>query len=134
MTKRVIFTFPPKLIKEPATYLLAKDYNLQFNILSAKVTPKEEGKLVMELKGEEKDMEAGLAFIESLGINVSILQKQIKWDEEECTNCGLCTAVCPSQAFHLDKETWKLKLDKENCILCELCVNACPVRVIEITI
>lgn len=130
--QRIILTFPPDKIEEPLTYSLVKEYDLKFNILNAKITPNEEGKLVLELVGEESNLEKGLDFIRENGIKAEAISTEIIRDDANCIHCGACTAVCPSYALYIDKKDYEVKLDKERCIMCTLCVNACPVNVLRI--
>lgn len=132
--QRFILTFPPGLIEEPLTYALVKDYDLKFNILNARITPNEEGKLVLELIGEEDNLQKGVSFVRDKGVSIEAISKEIKRDDERCIHCGACTAVCPSSALHLDRADFEVKLDREKCIMCTLCVDACPVRVLGIEI
>jgi ferredoxin len=132
--QRFILTFPPQLIEDPLTYVLVKDYDLKFNILNARITPNEEGKLVLELTGEEDNMEKAILFVRDRGVQVEVISKDIRRDDLQCIHCGACTAVCPSGALHLDRDDFEVKLDKEKCIMCTLCVNACPVNVIKVEI
>ncbi len=43
--KRVVLSFPPHLIDQAVSYKLIKDYDLMINILRARITPKEQGRL-----------------------------------------------------------------------------------------
>ena len=52
VSRRIVLHFPKRLVDRPLVYRLIKDYNLEFNILKALVTPEEEGLLVLELKGK----------------------------------------------------------------------------------
>ena len=54
-SKRIVLHFPRRLVEQPIICRLARDFNLEFNILKASVTPKEEGLLVLELSGGQKD-------------------------------------------------------------------------------
>lgn len=66
--KRVVLTFPPELTEKPITYHLVKDFDLAINILRAKITPGEEGKLVLELSnGSEEMIKKGLDFLVQQG-------------------------------------------------------------------
>lgn len=132
VSRRVILTFPASLAGTPVTYRLVKDYNLIMNILRAKVIPKDEGRLVLELSGEKKDIEAGLRFISEQGVNIEALAKDIHLDEESCIHCGFCTAVCFQDALSINPKTWKLEFNRDKCILCEQCVDICPMGVIQI--
>ena len=129
---RVILSFPPALIELPVTYRLVKDFNLKINIMRAHISPKEEGKLVLEVEdGSPEQVEAGLRFLEDQGIRVTRLSKEIKWDQDLCVHCGACTAVCLSQALHMEPPEWELDFDPNKCIVCELCVQACPLQILE---
>ncbi|MDQ7823028.1 MAG: 4Fe-4S dicluster domain-containing protein [Candidatus Eremiobacteraeota bacterium] len=133
-TQRFILTFPQGLIEEPITYVLVKEYDLKFNILNARITPTEEGKLVLELKGDAENLEKAIAFVKQKGVQIEAISKEITRDDERCIHCGACTAVCPSSALSLDREDYEVKLNKDRCIMCTLCVDACPVNVLKISI
>ncbi|MGA1844712.1 MAG: NIL domain-containing protein [bacterium] len=132
VSRRVILTFPASLAGTPVTYKLVKDYDLIMNILRAKVIPKDEGRLVLELTGEQKDIEAGLNFMKEQGVKVEALAKDIHLDEEDCIHCGFCTAVCFQEALSINPQTKKLEFNREKCVLCEQCVDICPIGVIQI--
>jgi ABC-type methionine transport system ATPase subunit len=52
ISKRIVLHFPRRMVDRPIVSKLVKDFNLDFNILKASVTPDEEGLLVMELTGK----------------------------------------------------------------------------------
>src|SRR3990167_9167268 len=122
VSKRIVLTFPHQLLDQPVVYKLVKDYGLIFNILQAKVTPKEEGLLVLELTGKESDYEKGMKYLLDLGVKIQPLSKDVIRDEERCTHCGACVVICPTGALAVDKKTRKVLFDSEKCIACELCV------------
>lgn len=131
--KRVILSFPAALTEQALTYHLVKDYNLAINILRAKITPGEEGRLVIELSNSsEESIEKGLDYLRAHGVLVEELGHEISIDENLCINCGACTAVCVPGALTIGAPDWKLNFKKENCILCELCVGACPTKSIKV--
>ena len=45
-------------------------------------------------------------------------------DEEACTLCGACQAVCPTEAISLGDTA--VKVSAEACRGCGACVEACP--------
>ena len=70
MTRRyVIFTFPPELIKEPIIYNLGQQFNVITNIRRADIS-EDKGWIVLELEGEENNIEQGIAWVTSKGVRV----------------------------------------------------------------
>jgi L-aspartate semialdehyde sulfurtransferase ferredoxin len=128
VSKRIVLTFPHKLLDKPVVYKLVKDFDLVFNILQAKITPKEEGLMVLELTGKKEDYAEGIKYLTDLGVNIQPLSKDVTRDDNRCTHCGACVTVCPTEALYIDKNTMKVIFDSGKCIACELCVKACPPR------
>ena len=70
MTKRcVMFTFPPQLIKESIIYNLSRQFKVVTNIRRADVT-ENRGWVVLELEGEEEEIERGIAWVTSKGVTI----------------------------------------------------------------
>ena len=67
--RRVILNFPQKLLKEAIIYNLGQQYNVATNIHLADIT-EDRGWLMLELEGEEEQIEDGLAWVMSRGIRV----------------------------------------------------------------
>ncbi len=128
VSKRIVLTFPHKLLDQPIAYKLVKDFDLTFNILQAKITPKEEGLMVLELKGKKENYAEGVKYLTSLGVKIQPLSQDVTRDESRCTHCGACIAICPTGALYIDKKSMKVIFDSDKCIACELCVKACPPR------
>jgi len=124
---RFVLIFPPSLVEEPVTYHLVKDYGILINILRARITPKEEGRLVIEMSG---NLEPAIKYLETQGVKVEPIAREILLDEELCIHCGACAGVCFPKALTIDTETWELKFNREKCTLCEFCLKACPVGAI----
>ena len=131
-SQKVVLKFPNTLVDQPIICRLVKDFNLDFNILKAYITPKEEGLLVLELIGKPEDFKKGVEYIKSKGISVEPLSKDIKRNEKKCTHCGACVTICPAGALVLDAATKKVNFFEDKCIACELCIKACPPRAMEI--
>jgi ferredoxin len=119
-------------VDKPIESKLIRDYNIDFNILKASITPREEGLLVLELTGDKADYERGLQYLESCGVSIQPLSQDIRRNEDRCTHCGICTAVCPTLALYIDPESMEVKFDQEECVACELCIKVCPPRAMEI--
>jgi len=132
ISKRIVLKFPNTMVNQPIVYNLSKQFNLEFNILKASVTPREEGLLVLGLKGRERDFQKGLDYLKRKGIRVQPLSQDIIRNEDKCTHCGVCVTICPTDALTVDMKTRKIIFTNENCIACEHCVPACPPRAMEI--
>ena len=128
VSKRIVLTFPHGLVDQPIVYRLVKDFDLVFNILQAKITPKEEGIMVVELKGKKENYAEGIKYLTGLGLKIQPLSQDVARDDSRCTHCGACVTICPAEALYVDKKTMKVIFDSEKCIACELCVKACPPR------
>ena len=134
VSKRIVLTFPHKMVDKPVVYKLVKDYDLMFNILQAKIMPNEEGIMVLELQGEKANYDKGIHFLKDSGVRVEPLSKEVTRDEDCCTQCGACVTVCPTEALYVDRKTMKVLFDPEKCIACELCIKACPPRAMKFKI
>jgi L-aspartate semialdehyde sulfurtransferase ferredoxin len=66
---RVKFTYPADLVTEPVIYMLATQYHLMTNIRRADVE-QEQGWVVLELEGEEVNLERGIDAVKRMGIRV----------------------------------------------------------------
>lgn len=70
MAKRqVMFTFPEELIKEPIIYNLGQQFKLITNIRRADIS-QDKGWVVLELEGEEEEIEQGIGWVISRGVRV----------------------------------------------------------------
>ncbi len=132
VARKVVLRFPPRLVDQPIIYRLVKDYDLQFNILKASVTPNEEGILVLELSGKKKDYDEAVRFLGNAGVEVQALAKDVSRLEERCTHCGACITMCPVGALVVNPETKRVDFLSTKCIACGLCIKPCPVRAMEV--
>ena len=69
VTKRVKFTFPQELIKEPVIYKLGVDFGIVTNIRRADIRD-DMGGVVLELEGESDVVDEGLEWVISTGVRV----------------------------------------------------------------
>ncbi len=132
VNKRIVLRFQQNLVKEPIVYRLIKDYDLIMNILKAYVTPEEEGLLVIELQGEQKNYDEGIKYLKDFGVEVEPLSRDVKRNEKRCTHCGACVVICPADALIVQDKTRYIDFYDEKCIACELCLQACPVGALEV--
>ncbi len=70
--KRVMFTFSEELLREPIIYNLGQQFKVATNIHRADVS-ESKGWLVLELEGEEKEIEDGIAWVTSKGVRVELV-------------------------------------------------------------
>jgi len=129
VTKKVIIRYSADNVDQPIACHLAKKYDLDFNILKARIFPRREGVMVLELSGTKENFDAGVRFMKEKGLRVEPLSKSVTQNTEKC---GACIAFCPTEALHMDPATSKIIFDPERCNGCEFCVTACPARAMSI--
>ena len=127
-SKILILRFPRTEAQKPIVCYLVKDYDLIFNILNAAILPRKEGIMVLELSGTRKNFKEGVKFLKSQGVQVQNASQEVKRDMNKCTQCGACTAVCPTGALHIVRPEMAVEFDETKCSVCELCITACPTR------
>ncbi len=67
--KQVMFTFPQELIREPIIYNLGRQFKVVTNIRRADVS-ENRGWVVLELEGDEQEIEKGIAWVTKKGVRV----------------------------------------------------------------
>ena len=73
MAKRqVMFTFPEELVREPIIYNLGHQFKVVTNIRRADVS-ENRGWVVLELEGEEDEIERGITWMTSKGVIVDMV-------------------------------------------------------------
>ena len=132
VSKRIVLRFPGRMVDRPIVSRLVKDYNLDFNILKASVTPDEEGLMVLELSGKQEDYDKGIRYLTESGVIIQSLSQDVIRNEARCTHCGACVTVCPTGAFELEPSTRRVNFYNEKCLACGLCIKACPPRAMEL--
>ena len=130
--KKVVLSFPPDKVEEPITYRLITEYGLMINILRATIDPGKQGRMVVELSGEENRLALGLNYLEGVGVNVEPLTEEIQHLQEKCTSCTACVPVCPTGALGVDRGNWLVSYDTEKCVVCLSCLDACPYGAMEV--
>lgn len=126
--KNVLLIFNQHIMYKPIIYKLVTDYKIVFNVLEAKILPKQEGRLILELNGTKEQVEEALKYLEDEGVGVEILADKIRWDKDICVQCGACTAVCRTDALVINRDNMEINFDAEKCVACGLCKLACPVK------
>jgi len=67
--KQVMFTFPEEMIREPIIYNLSHQFKVVSNIRRADIS-EAKGWVVLELEGEEQEIERGIAWVTAKGVRV----------------------------------------------------------------
>ncbi|MCX7591531.1 MAG: 4Fe-4S dicluster domain-containing protein [Kiritimatiellae bacterium] len=127
VTKKLLLFFPKCECEKPIIYHLVKDYDLVVNVFRAKVTPDEEGYLVLDVTGTEADIDRAMEFVKTFNVTISPAGKGVVWDAERCTHCGACLTHCPTSALHIaNPQTREVAFDHMKCIECLACLRICP--------
>ena len=127
---KVVLSFPPSKVEEPIICHLIRDYDLMVNILRASIDPGKQGRIVVELTGDDKQLSQGYNYLESNGVGVEPLTEEIQHIEERCVSCTACVPVCPTGALDVNRDTWVVSHDPERCVVCLSCVDVCPYRAV----
>lgn len=127
ITRKLMLYFPRCECEKPIIYHLVKDYDLVVNVFRAKVTPEEEGFLVLDVTGTQDAIDRALAFVKTFNVTVNYSGKGVTRDETRCTHCGLCVTYCPTDALHIsNKATREVVYNETDCIECLACIRVCP--------
>lgn len=109
----------------PIVCHLTRFFDLDFNISKARISSRKDGFMVLELLGSQEKIDKALLFLEEQGVLVTPAAQRVTRDEVLCVECGLCTAICPTQALHMNNER-RLVFDTSKCIVCGRCIKMCP--------
>ena len=126
-TKKLMLFFPRWESEKPIIYHLVKDHNLVVNVYRARVTPEEEGYLVLDVTGTQADIQRGIDFVRTFDVSVNDTDKGVTRNKDSCTHCGCCVPHCPTEALYIaNAATREVAYDAESCIECLACIRVCP--------
>ena len=74
--ERIYLTFPKDLIKEPILSLLAKQFDIVFNIRGSTVTA-EMGLVALEIDGQSTEVEKAIGWLKEKGVMVEPIEKNV---------------------------------------------------------
>ena len=126
-TKKLMLFFPRWESEKPIIYRLVKDHNLVVNVYRARITPEEEGYLVLDVTGTEENIRRGIDFIRTFDVTINDTDKGVTRDKDRCTHCGHCVVHCPTGALSIaDWATREVAYNEAACIECLACIRVCP--------
>ncbi len=126
--QEVRLSFTADNSNSPIVCQLVTKYNLIFNIMKAQISPRKEGKLTLELIGQKQDIQSGINFLKDSGVKVLGVAQKVCRDDALCIHCGFCTALCPTTALEVNKDTRLVEFKVEECVSCGLCTKTCPLH------
>ena len=127
ITQKLMFFFPRCECEKPIIYHLVKDYDLIVNVYRAKVTPEEEGYLILDVTGTEARIQQAVEYVKTYDVSVNITGKGVVRDAQGCTHCGHCITHCPTKALRIDdRASREVVYHEAECIECLACIRVCP--------
>ncbi len=124
--KKVVLTFPPESVEDPIIFNLIRDHGLKVNILRASIDPGKQGRMAVELSGEESQFSSASEYLNRKGIDMEPLTEEIRHKEDLCLSCTACVPICPTGALTVDREAWIVSYNADKCVVCLSCMDACP--------
>ncbi len=127
-SKNILLIFNQKIMYKPIIYRLARDFDMSFNVLEAKIFPKLEGRIILQLQGDQNSIRKSIKYLMDEEVTVEELAEKIHRDDDRCVHCGACTTVCRVDALTIERATMEVAFYPEKCVACGLCKMACPVN------
>jgi len=119
---KIKISIPTERIQNPIISESIIETGISINIMVANIDSTY-GELIADVSDFQFDKIKNA--LESRGAIVSILDRPIHRDEEECVECGACISVCPMNVYTFD-EAWNVQVDEKKCIQCSMCIKMCP--------
>lgn len=132
-TRIYVLRFLKDTSDQPIIYRFVKEYDIEFNVLKADISPQREGMTILELRGKRDNIKNGLKFLEKYGVTITELATVISRDDDKCFQCGACTGVCPVDALSIDRPSMEVLFDPAKCTGCGQCVRICPVKAMQVS-
>jgi L-aspartate semialdehyde sulfurtransferase ferredoxin len=74
--ERIYLTFPRTLVKEPVLSLMAKQFDVVFNIRGSTVTA-EMGLVALEIDGAQTEVDKAVGWLKQKGVTVEPIEKNV---------------------------------------------------------
>lgn len=133
MKRNAYLSFSEELVKEPIVSHLIKKYDVDVNILEARINANEAGSMFVQIIGSDENLDRAFGYLLSTGVDVNLKPHRLAWKEKSCVSCGACLTHCPTGALSENMETGQVTFEEEKCIACFLCIPACPFNALEKT-
>lgn len=78
----------------------------------------------------DTDRQAHLEYLENVSKFPEGLFKNLYKVTDDCTQCGICTQVCPAGCISISDN--KVVYNMENCQTCMACIHNCPKKAIQL--
>lgn len=76
VSDRVYLTFRQRLVREPILCLLAKNFDILFNIRGSTITA-EMGLMALEIKGAREEIDRSIQWLKDQGVVVEPIEKNV---------------------------------------------------------
>ena len=76
VSERVYLTFSKELVKEPLVCMMAKNFDIMFNIRGSTVTA-EMGFVALEIDGKREEVDRAIEWLEQKGVLVEPIEKNV---------------------------------------------------------
>jgi len=133
-SKIKVLRFSKATWNQPIVCKLASEYGLTFNILKAFILPRQEGRMVLELIGDEESCQRGIQYLKRCGVRVEPIERGITRDAKLCVHCGVCTGLCPTHALTINRPSMEVTFDPTLCIACGWCIKGCPTKAMQLKV
>ena len=96
--------------------------------MRARITPKEEGRLVLEITGKRANIEAGFKYLSEIGVETQSLAQDEIGMRIGAPHCTACISVCPSKALDVDRTQMSVSFKRDKCIACDSASRSVPIK------
>ncbi len=119
---KIVLKFSQRIMQNPLLADVVLKTGVRINIDRAFVDASV-AEIVIDVPDE--DVEKVAATFRDHGVVVHEMDTPIRFEEEECVQCGACISVCPLEVFSCN-EDGTISMYLKRCVLCKTCITMCP--------